>query len=29
MFDLRWSMGDIDKDYNVPSGYEAIGYCNI
>lgn len=29
MFDLRWSMGDIDKDYKVPSDYEVIGYCNI
>ena len=29
MFDLRWSMGDIDKDYKVPSDYEVIGYCSI
>lgn len=29
MFDLKWILGKIDKDYNVPSDYEIVGYCNI
>ena len=29
MFDLKWSIGNTDKDYKVPSDYEVIGYCSI
>ena len=29
MFDLKWSLERIDKDYKIPSDYEIVGYCNI
>lgn len=29
MFDLKWSMDSIKKDYNVPNDYEIVGHCNI
>ena len=29
MFDSKWSVENIDKDYKIPSDYEVVGYCNI
>ena len=29
MFDSKWSVENIDKDYKIPSDYEIVGYCNI
>ncbi|RDY27344.1 nitroreductase [Romboutsia weinsteinii] len=29
MFDLKWNIGKIDKDYKIPADYEIVGYCNI
>lgn len=29
MFDLKWSIGSIDKDYNIADDYEVVGYCSI
>lgn len=29
LFDLKWNLDKIDKDYNIPEDYEVIGYCSI
>lgn len=29
MFDSKWSVGNINKDYKIPSDYDIVGYCNI
>lgn len=29
LFDLKWNVDKIDKDYNIPEDYEVIGYCSI
>ena len=29
MFDLKWSIDNINKDYKIPDNYEIIGYCSI
>lgn len=29
LFDLKWNLDKIDKDYNIPEDYEIIGYCSI
>ena len=29
MFDLKWHVGSLDKDYKVPDDYKIVGYCNI
>ena len=29
MFDLKWSVGSIDKDYNIDKDYDVVGYCSI
>jgi nitroreductase len=29
MFDLKWSIGNINKDYKIPDNYEIVGYCSI
>ena len=29
MFDSKWSVENIDKDYKIPNDYEVVGYCNI
>ena len=29
MFDLKWNIGNIDKDYNIANDYELVGYCSI
>lgn len=29
MFDLRWNLENIDKDYKIPDEYEFVGYCSI
>lgn len=29
MFDLHWHVGNIEKDYKIPSDYKIVGYCNI
>lgn len=29
MFDLKWSIDNINKDYKIPDNYEIMGYCSI
>ncbi len=29
MFDLKWNVGNVDKDYKIPDDYEVVGYCSI
>lgn len=29
MFDLKWNLGILDKDYKVLEDYKIVGYCNI
>lgn len=29
LFDLKWNLDKIDKNYNIPEDYEVIGYCSI
>ena len=29
MFDLKWHVGNENKDYKVPNDYKIVGYCNI
>lgn len=29
LFDLKWNLDKIDKDYNIPEDYKVIGYCSI
>ena len=29
LFDLKWSIGNTDKDYKIPSDYEVVGYCSM
>jgi nitroreductase len=29
LFDTSWTMGNLDKDYNIPEDYKVVGYCNI
>lgn len=29
MFDLKWSIGNLNKDYKIPDNYEIMGYCSI
>ena len=29
MFDSKWSVDEINKDYKIPSDYDIVGYCNI
>lgn len=29
IFDLKWNIESLDKDYKVPSDYKIVGYCNI
>ncbi len=29
MFDLKWTLGNVDKDYKIPEEYKIVGYCNI
>lgn len=29
LFDLKWTLGNVNKDYKIPKDYEIVGYCNI
>ncbi|GAA0861677.1 nitroreductase family protein [Paraclostridium tenue] len=29
MFDLKWTLGNVNKDYKIPNDYEIVGHCNI
>ena len=29
MFDLKWYVGSLDKDYKIPADYKMVGYCCI
>lgn len=29
IFDLKWHVGNIKKDYKIPENYKIVGYCNI
>jgi nitroreductase len=29
MFDLKWVIGNVNKDYKIPKDYYIAGYCNI
>lgn len=29
MFDLKWQVGSLDKDYKIPTDYKIVGYCSI
>lgn len=29
MFDSKWGFDNLDGDYNIPSNYRLVGYCNI
>ena len=29
LFDLHWTLGEIENTYNVPDDYKIVGYCNV
>lgn len=29
MFDLRWNINNLNKDYKIPNDYEIVGYCSM
>lgn len=29
LFDLQWTLGEIENTYNVPDDYKIVGYCNV
>ncbi|MGN1032359.1 MAG: nitroreductase family protein [Intestinibacter sp.] len=29
LFDLQWTLGEIENTYNVPEDYKIVGYCNV
>lgn len=29
LFDLQWTLGEIENTYNIPDDYKIVGYCNV
>ncbi|MGM9536447.1 MAG: nitroreductase family protein, partial [Intestinibacter sp.] len=29
LFDLHWTLGEIENTYNVPDDYKIVAYCNV
>lgn len=29
IFDLKWNVGSLNKDYKIPADYKIVGYCSI
>lgn len=29
LFDLHWTLGEVENTYNVPDDYKIVGYCNL